>query len=637
MNVRNPMLHLLAAAALAAALGTTPAECQTRQQASPAPVPVACPAIIDPVPSGPNQAPPDQWADPALFTNPLTSNDYHWIHSSVHWQGTAANDKWGACVFFNPGLNQTSPVDMSDWRSAVVVNNPSPTLTVNGTITYRDPQGITLAILPITLAPEATFVRGAVELRQFGPGIGSVEVQADHPIVGATLHHFGHLTLSNGILVTDPDVVPFTALPGANSLQQLQVSQDFATTLFSGPFPIGNNAPEDFLNGVLPINCVLNPNPTPTTVTVGSIISPGTPLTTQTVNLPPFGMLLDTSIWAIAEPFYLTNPAPFSVDVITAAVSSDNPILGDFLMVDVLGNGAPANLVPGGRFRMGSGMMQNSPALRLINPEHTETGPLSLPGALTPTPPVETMMSVANVTSANIGPVQVQFFARTGGPPIATLNFASLPSGAVQRITPPTALIPPNTGIPKNFAGWARVTACRPGLIGWTMREVWQQTSPLTQHFRKVYGEELNGANGAEPGGGFPVVSGGQTWIREVAPLERAAGNFSFPNWWPSYQTGVNHASANIGQYWHRFFTLPGALAGQQTFTGLQFANTSFTFIDPIVNLLGADANISGRFDRLSGKALGMEAIGDPLVEWGIPMFLGTDVPTFPVFPDAEQ
>ena len=64
------------------------------------------------------------------------------------------------------------------------------------------------------------------------------------------------------------------------------------------------------------------------------------------------------------------------------------------------------------------------------------------------------MMSIANVTGTDIGPVNVQFFARTGAT-IANVNFASLPPGAVRRITP--ALFP----IPENFAGWARVTACR--------------------------------------------------------------------------------------------------------------------------------------------------------------------------------
>jgi hypothetical protein len=487
-------------------------------------------------------------------------------------------------------------------------------VSLTATITYRDPAGAVLATLTVPLGPEQTFVRGAVELRQFGLGIGSVEVTADQPIVGATLHHFGRMTLSNGTVVTDPDFLH----PGEGSLQQLQMSQDAATALFSGPFPASNTSTKDFLNGVLPLNCVLNPNPTTTTLTVSSFLAPASPLTSTTVTLPPFGMFLDTSVWAIAEPFYLSGPGPFNADVLTVASSSGNSLIGDFLMVDVFGNVPGNNLQPGASFRMGSGMMQIKPALRLLNPEHIET---SVAG----TPPVETYMSVANVTGADVGPVNVQFFSRTGAL-LANFNVASLPPGAVQRIDPTTF------AIPQNFAGWARVTACRPGLIGWTMREVERQV-PAVNQFRKVYGEELDGANLAEPGAGFPVTVAGTSWLRKVAPLERAAGNFSIPNWWPAFQIGDNHASPNLGQYWHRFFTLGGALAGQQNFAGLSFANTSFTYIDPIVNSIAVDSNISGRFDREMGKAIGMEAIGDPLVEWGIPMFLGPDVVVQPTDP----
>lgn len=616
MILRSALLRILAAAALLATFGLSAAGAQI-QPIDPEPVPQPiCLAIHDPLPSGPNQAPPDIFADPSLFPNPTISNDYHWMHSSVHLQGAPALEKWGACVFFDPDADQTAPVDMSDFRSAVIVNNPSPTVTVHATVTYRDPSGTTLGTpLSITLLPEETFVQGAVELRLFGPGIGSVEVKADYPIVGATLHHFGRITLSNGVTYYDPDDFQ----PGEGSLQQLQMRQAGTKTLYAGPFPATNSAPEDFLNGVLPLTCVMNPNPSFTTVAINSVIAPATPLTSQTVTLPPFGMFLDTSIWAIAEPVYLGNPGAFTYDLLTAASSSDNPIIGDFLMVDVFGNGFPDNLLAGERMRMGSGMMQSSPALRLLNPEHVETGPFAIPGPLPSTPPVETMMSIANVTATDIGPVDVQFFARTGGPPIATVNFPTLPPGTVRRITP--ALFP----IPENFAGWARITACRPGLIGWTMREVMEQTPPVAQ-FRKVYGEELDGANGLEPGKGVSITNADGTWIRKVAPLLRAGGNFSNPNWWPGYVNGVNHASANIGQYWHRYFELqPAPLAGQATFTGLRFANTSFTYVDPIVNV-PFNTNISGRFDRLTGNAIGMEAIGDPLIEWEIPLFLDVEL-----------
>jgi len=619
MSSRRPILRTLAAAGVAI-LGLTAAEAAI--QPAPDPVPVACIGVPDPLPTGITQMPADQWADPTLFTNPTNSNDYHWMHSSTNLQGAEALEKWGACVFFNPDANQTAPVDMSDWRSMVVVNNPSPTLTVTAKITYRDPAGTTLNAFTVTLLPEQTFVKGAIELRQFGPGIGSVQVTADHPIVGATFHHFGKMKLSNGVTASDPDYLH----PGEGMEQQLQMSQDFATVLYSGPFPVTNNAKEDFLNGNLPLNCVVNPNPTPTTLTVTNIISPGTTLNSQTVNLPAYGMFLDTSIWAAAEPFYLTNPAPFNFDILTAAASSGNPILGDFLMVDVLGNGAPANLNPNVVLRAGSGMMQNSPALRLLNGEHTET---SVAGLLPQTPPVTTMMGVANVTANNIGPVTVEFFTRNGAPAIPPITIPALGPGAVWRITPNTVPPPPSPQIPQNFAGWARITACQPGLIGWTMREVQHQTQPYpVPQFHKAYGEELDGANGGEPGRGFRAVTTTGTYSRKVAPFLRAAGNNDFPNWWPSYVNGVNQASANINQYWHRFFTMPGVLAGQQTFAGLPFANTSFTFVDPIVNLINAGANVSGRFDRTTGTAMGMEAVGDPMVEWQVPMFLGSDVGT---------
>jgi len=627
MSSRQPTSRLLLALAASVLAVCAPGHAQNDAIG-----PAFCAALpADPLPTGVTAAPPDTFADPFLFApNPAASNDYHWTHSSVHLQGAAATQKWGACLFFNPNRNLTGPVDMTDWRSALVINNPSPTLTATVQITFRNPQGLQLGpVVTTTLAPEATFVRGAVELQQFGGGIGSVEVTADVPITGATLHRFARLMLSNGQQVVDPDQVPFTPLPGAASMQQLQMSQDSATSLFAGPFPISNMATEDFLNGVLPITCVLNPNPTPTTVTVASLIAPARPLFTRTVNLPAFGMLLDTSLWGAVEPAYLSTATAFDLDLLTAAFSNGNPLLGDFLMVDVFGNGGAANLEPGRRFRMGSGMMQNAPARRLVNPEHIETG-LVAGGALPSTPPVQTLMSVANTTGADIGPVTVEFFPRGAGP-TTTFTFPSLPAFSVQRITPSTL------GIPERFAGWARITACAPGLIGWTMREIEQQTAPpFPAHFRKVYGEELDGANGGEPGAGFPVQVAGQPVIRKVAPLLRAAGNSSQPNWWPSFVIGANHASANIGPYTHRYFTLPGVLAGQTAFAGLQFGDTSFTYVDPIVNLIGVNSNLSGRFDRQGGQAVGIEAIGDPLAEWQIPMFLGPDVPVFPPDDDAD-
>ena len=93
MNLRRSLSLLVSAAALASAF-QAPLQGATAQPVDPAPL---CLAIADPLPSGSNQAPPDVFADPALFPNPTISNDYHWMHSSVHLPGTLARRKWGAC------------------------------------------------------------------------------------------------------------------------------------------------------------------------------------------------------------------------------------------------------------------------------------------------------------------------------------------------------------------------------------------------------------------------------------------------------------------------------------------------------------------------------------------------------------
>lgn len=631
MNLRKSLLWTLAATTLATTLGLSPGEAQ--QQIPDCQVEIEPNPNVNPSQSGVNHTLGHSFADTMVFgPNAAKSNDYHWMHSSVHLQGAPALQKWGACVFFNPDKEHTGNIDMSDWRSAVVVNNPSPN-SITATITYRDPEGNILNSFQKPLGPEETFVKGAIELRWYGKGIGSVEVTADGPIVGATLHRFSKLTLSNGQLVTDPDHYPELQIPtpGANSMQQLQMSQDSAKSLYSGPFPIASTSRQDFLNGVLPLNCVLNPNPANAKITVSSMVAPGTPLSTQTFTLKPFGMHLDTSLWSFAEPLYLSQTGGLNLDVISTVTSHDGPILGDFLMVDVFGNGAASTLTPGARFRMGSGMMQNSPASLLVNPEHVETGPFALPlppptPPIPATPPVSTMMGIANVSGSDIGPVNVKIF-NSKGEKVAHLTFPSLPPGATRRITPATS------AIPQNFAGWALITACEPGLIGWTMREVWQQLVPLpsgeqVKHFRKVFGEELDGANGAEPGTGFSVTTGGQTWLRKVAPLLRA-GRGNTPPWWPSYVNTVNADYFNIGSYRYQFFDLPGALSWQQAFNGLQLWKSSFTYVEPIVNP-NFYVNVSGRFDdrptgHQSGHVRGMEAIGDPLQEWNIPFFLGSE------------
>ena len=568
------------------------------------PTQTACPMVVDPIPNGINARPQDVFADPNLFPNPTTSNDYHWLHSSTHLQGEATREKFAPCLFYNP--SKVSGADLSGFTSALIVNNPDPVLPANVTIVFRSPAGVQLgAAVNVTIPPDGTWANGAIQLAQFGNGLGSAQITSDIPVVGGSIHHTGAVTLG-GTPVTDPD--PFQ--PGAASMQQLQRKQGSQNDLYWGPIPLTNASGPDFLNGVLPTFCIANPTANPVNVTVGQFLSNGTVLSSQTTALAPFGMFVDTTIWSLAEPAYLAGPGPFNTDAEIFA-NADGPILGEGLMTDFFGNGGGTNLVLGGRFRMGSTMMANTPSRRVVNPELTFT---------VTTPPVTTLMSVFNATASDIGPVTANYFDRNGNL-LSSATLASMPPLTVQRLEPGVFGYPGPT-----FAGWVRITACKPGLVGWSMREINQQVNPFTGHFRKVYGDILSGSNRREPGNGIVVSVGGSPVIRKVSPFSRVAGVFDFPPFWPGTQIGVNDSAANIGPYSHRFFDLAGNPVGIGNFLGLQFANTSFTYEDPL-SAPPLGTNISGRFDHTSGTIEGVDVIGDPLVEWLIPDFPGPTGP----------
>ncbi len=596
------------AAALAALLAVTWGVTATAQ------IQPACPLTVDPTPTGPNQAPADQFADPTLFSDPVNSNDYHWIHSSTHLQGEATSRKFAPCLFYNPAPGDF-PIDLSGMQSALVINNPNSAATT-AAITWRDSAGNQVgAVQNVVVPAEGTWAQGA--LRLAGIGFGSAEINStDQLIVGATLHHLEYVDL-NGVRYTDPDALA----PGANSMQQLQRRQDGKSTLYWGPVPVSNAAARDFLNGALPLHCVFNPNATATTVSSQSFLAGSlNPITNTVAALNPFGNFLDTSIWTLLDGFYNSNPGVFDVDlIVTASSQNGQPLIGEGILGDFYGDGPGPNpnLVPGGRFRMASHMMSTDPVLRLTNPELIDT-------QTTATPPVTTNMAVMNVTAQDIGPVRVEYFSRTGASLGNAVVAASFPAGAAARILP--------TFGGQVFAGWARITACRPGLVGWTVREVQPQTGH-SGHFVKTYGEVLDGGNDFEPGDGFPWTDGlGTTWVREVSPLLRTAANNWSPNWWPSYSTAVNDSVPNLGPYWWRFFNLGGVGIGSATFTGLRWANTSYTYEDPITSFLFPPAafNGSGRFDHLSGTNKGIDAIGDPIAEWQIPWYPDPPIYTGP-------
>jgi len=549
-----------------------------------------CPMVVNPTPTGSLGRPGD------TFTS---DGDYYWVHSSTHLQGRATTEKFAPGLFFNP----PAPVELSGFRSAVVVNNPSPTATATVTIRFLDPAGLPLGPPNVVvLGPDATWAKGASELAAFGNGLGSAQVTSDEPIVGVTIHHTPNAVVE-GVMISDPDyVAPFN---GAVSLQQLQQAQDAKTQLWWGPVPESNQMPIDSLNGVLPFFWVMNPNPVSNTISISITSRNGTVLPTVPVTLQPYGNHLDMSLWSFLAPTY-TSVIPVVLDDdwrITVTSTSGLSLIGEGVMTDFFGDGGATNLQLGTKFRMTSTMMANSKSQRPVNPELTYE---------TVGPTVETMVGVWNATTSNIGPLRVRYYNRNGVL-LATDTVTTFGRGAVLRVGPGLASSP-NYPAPGVFDGWLRIEACSSGLVGWTMREV---EGP---GFNKTYGEVLQGTNGSEPGPGLDVTVGSTNLIRKVAPFVRTDGSF----WWPGYMSFVNNSVGNVGAYYYRFFDLGGAnvtnLAGQP-FVGVPWARTSFTYQDPLVTTFFA-LNGSGLVDHTTGRVEGIEVLGDPMIEYGIPEFL---------------
>jgi len=584
------------AIALTCALGAAlllgaPAPAGAQIQIQPAqPLPVYCLATVDPQPSGVTARPPHN------FT---TYPDYNYVHSSTHLSGKRTTEKFAPGLYWYPPV----PLELSGLRSSIKVTNPDPTLALTANVEFYDQGGALVGLVPVNLAPEASATVPAASLAAGSPaGLGSARVVSTNGVelVGETIHHTLSFDLGayGGPVVTDPD--PFN--PGASSLQQLQARQDTKTSLYMGPFPVSDQTPLDILNGNNPLFWIQNPNATPTTVNVSVFSRLGVNFGTTTATLQPYASLLDLRLWNALWPAYLSGAINYDDDFLVV-VTADQGIVGEFLMTDLFQNGAGpgSHLNLGGRFRMGSGMLSNSPALRVVNPEFTYQ-PSNLG--------IETVMGVLNAGSGDIGPLNVQYRDRNGNI-ITSYNIASLPRGAMLRFGPGISPYPGAT-----FDGWVRITACKPGLVGWTMRTAGDSPDAVPPPFKKVWGEVLAGANGAEPGNGFTVTVGQQNWVRKVGSFVRVDPSF----YWPGYTAFVNHASSNIGPYWYRYHLDNGTNVTNpagQPFAGLMFADTSFTFEDPYVSFFGA-TNLSERVDRTTGKIQGIHVIGDPLVEWGI-------------------
>lgn len=545
-----------------------------------------------PVPSGPVGRPAEGFNVPG---------DYFWVHSGTHLQGAPATEKW-AWAFYTP-----AGTPFSGFRTAVVVDNPSSTAAVTVRIEYRDTSGNPL--LPwntVTIGPQCFYTEQATPIAT-GNGFGSVRVVSvdGHEFVGVTEHH--SYTFAG---IVDPDYL----VPGLASMQQLQMIQHSATTLYGGPFPVTTAGdPYAFNYANIPVFQVVNPNNAVNNLTV-SLASPqlGGVFSVTAVTLPPFGSYLDMTLFNAVVPIYAAVPPPLlNLDVVATITSNDGlPILGESLMM----NFADQSMTLLKRFRMGSAELGSSPALVALNPELTFT---------TGGPPVHTLMAITNVANGNIGPVQIQYRSQ-GGALIGTDTLAAFPAGAVQRIAPGE---PGIVNYPQGVWDFTvRITACQPGLIGWTMREIEPQDGE--PYFHKAYGEPLMNTMGAEPGKGVPVATLGQTLIRKVSPLERIAAPTDYPDWWPHYNAIANYSVANINSYWFRSFRrLGGGVCAETTnfapqpFAGLPWSQASFTFKDGVAVPLALPPFTTehmGTVDHRNGSIIGIDVIGDPLREWGL-------------------
>ena len=391
------------------------AQLEQAQAIQPVPFPDYCLAVVDPVPSGVTGRPNHNFS---------TYPDYNFVHSSTHLSGKRATEKFAAGLYWNP----PAPLELSGMRSSIKVTNPDPTAFLTANVEFYDQGGALVGVVPVNLAAEASATVPASPLAGGTPaGLGSARIVSTNGVelVGETIHHTLSFDLGayGGPVVTDPD--PFN--PGASSLQQLQIRQAAKTTLYMGPFPVSDQSPLDILNGNNPLFWIQNPNATPTTVNVAVVSRLGVSFGTTTVTLQPYASLLDLRLWSAAWPFYLSGSINYDDDFLVV-VTANQGILGEFLMTDLFQNGAgPGNhLNLGGRFRMGSGMLSNSPALRVINPEFTYQ-PTNLG--------IETVMGVLNAGTTDIGPVNVQYRDRNGNV-ITSYNVASLPRGAMLRLGP---------------------------------------------------------------------------------------------------------------------------------------------------------------------------------------------------------
>lgn len=551
-----------------------------------------CRAVPSPIPSGITDRPLEGYGD---------EGDYFFTHSSVHLQGRLATEKWAGGLLYEP----IGTPRLEAFRSAVVVNNPDPALSLGVDIEYYDELGVLIATSSVTIPGGGTHSEQASPLGTMtspgaavGRGTARIASTNGNPFVGAVVLYTDTF---DGF--TDPETEK--AAFGATSMQQLQTVQPDVTELWWGPIPVTNTSAVDALNGMMPFFSVVNPSASANNVSISYVSEAGNNLT-QTLSIPPFGSLLDTTLLDLLAAGY-----PLGDDNYRVRVQSLNgqPLIGDGVLTDFFSDRSPINLNYGDNFRMASMMMAGRPAARLVNPEFVYQ-PVTTNG-----PIVSTVMGLLNAATVDVGPVIVRYRDRDGiAVGIDTIN--SLPPDGMVRIGPgfPDS---PNYPASALFAGSVEINACTSGIVGWSLRAVF--ADGIRDRAEKMWGEALHGANGDEPGPGFTVQINGESWKRKLLPLVRV--DFD-GGWHPGYQSTLNDRAANIGDYWFRYYRFGGIDVtdpSSQPFAGLRLGATSFTHQDSPINfqvgILGF-TTLSGAFDHEVGQVKGVSVIGDPIEQW---------------------
>jgi hypothetical protein len=560
------------------------------------PIQPVCPVAIQPVSTGVTARPAVNYSDNA------TRLDSMWMHSRENLQGYVTKEKFAPCLFYNPVEDDLSD-QLGGFQSALVVNNPSPSLSANVQVELRNRNGNLVTTLFTTISPNGTWTRGVPELLALARGVGSARIVSDQPVVGSSLHYLDSVVIG-GTRLSDPDILA----PGEGTMQQLQAPQRAGMNLYAGPMPLSNSSGFDFLNGNLPFYCVMNTTTTQTRIRAYKGTGGGITFPTINTVLPGYGNFIDLTVWQAIEPLYSAGASTFDDNGWAYVSSETSPLVGDLYLADFFGDDSSIDpsMQKGTKFRVGSAIMANSPAVSLTGAEVTQQ-------ITVPLPRTDTMIGVLNASVVDAGPVRVTYRNRNGMV-VGTNTVASLPPGQSLRLTPGT----PGFPAAPTFHGWVEINACNASLVGWNMHEI---TRNGNNHFEKAYGEALVGANAREPGGSISVVQQGIPVNRKVASLARVS-----PWWWPSYHNFANNSVGNVGNYWFRFYGLAGndvTNYANQPYAGLPFGSTSFTYQDglnPQVNVF-FDQNVSGRVDVTNGSVIGVSAIGDPMREWGIPFY----------------